>query len=133
MAIKPSHCHRLKIERRPISEEEFWDGSGELLPLLRLGYSDGPGAVLTSEPCALRCCTVAEQEDHTYSAFAVLENADGKPEFFELEPPLTVHEFKSWADRAMPGVGVCSWGWGADLLDDHGNLRSDLDFPIRRE
>ena len=32
----------------------------------------------------------------------------------------------------MPGIGICDWLWGAKLLDENGDLRSDLEFPIRR-
>jgi hypothetical protein len=118
------------IQLESLSKEEFFDLAHQLPPLLRLGYEDGPGAVLCSEPYELRRCAVTGHEDNTYGVCVVLKAA-GESQYFTFVQPVTTHEFKAWADRTIPGVGVCGWGWGAELLDDRGDLRSDLRFPIR--
>ena len=89
-----------------ISEEEFWDNVNVLPPLLRLGYSDGPGAFISSEPWELRRCTVTGKTDYTYSVSVVLD-VEGKSQFFKHNKPMTINEFMALCDRIMPGVGVC--------------------------
>jgi hypothetical protein len=69
--------------------------------------------------------------DYTYTVSVVLKNADGKS-FFEHDEPMTVNEFKALCDRVMPGVGVCDMRWGAELPDADGNLRPDIEYPVRR-
>jgi hypothetical protein len=70
--------------------------------------------------------------DYTYSVSVVLKNADdGQSRFFEHNGPLTINEFKALCDRIMPGTGVCGMGWGEELLDERGNLRSDIEYPVR--
>jgi hypothetical protein len=44
---------------------------------------------------------------------------------------MTINEFKAFCDRVMPGIGVCAMGWGAELLDERGNLRPDIKYPVR--
>jgi len=114
-----------------ISENEFWENMC-LPPLLRLGNPDGPGAFINSEPWNLRRCAVTGKMDYTYSVGVVLKSADGNSQFYEHDEPMTLNEFKAFCDRVMPGVGVCSWGWGAELLDERGNLRPDIEYPVRR-
>jgi hypothetical protein len=116
-----------------ISKKKFWHNVNVLPPLLRLGYLDGPGAFLCSEPDELRRCAVTGKMDNTFRATVVLENADGQSQFFQHDKPLTLNEFKAFCDDIMPGVSVCSWGWGKNLLDEHGNVRSDIEYPVRRE
>ena len=115
-----------------ISREEFWESVNSVPPLLRLGYSDGPGAFINSEPWNERRCAVTGKMDYTYTVNVVLKNADGKSQFFQREEPMTVNEFKVFCDGLIPGVGVCAMRWGAELLDEHGNLRSDIKYPVRR-
>jgi hypothetical protein len=115
-----------------ISEEEFWDNVNSTPPILRLGGRDGPGAFINSEPWDLRRCAVTGKLDYTYVVNVVLKNADGKPQFFQHDEPHTLNDFKALCDHIMPGVGVCGMGWGAELLDEHGNLRPDIKYPVRR-
>jgi hypothetical protein len=115
-----------------ISKEQFLDDANALPPLLRLGYSDGPGASLGSEPWELRRCKVTGKMDNTYLVHMALKNAEGKPLFFQLDESLTVNEFKVLCNRLIPGVGVCDMRWGAELLDEHGNVRADLKYPVSR-
>jgi hypothetical protein len=114
-----------------ISLDEFWNGVNELPPLLRLGYSDGPGAFICSEPWTLRQCAVTGQQDYTYCVYVALKTGDGVPTYFRHRDRLTIHEFKALASRIMPGVGICGMLWGSWLLDEPGDLRSDLKFPVR--
>jgi hypothetical protein len=114
-----------------ILKAEFWEGVSELPPLLRMGYSGGPGAFILSEPWDTRRCAVTGKDDYTYGVYVVLKGADGASQFFRHREPLTLFEFKALCDRIMPGVGVCGFRWGAELLDEQGNLRGDLEFPIR--
>jgi hypothetical protein len=100
-----------------ISHDEFWDNVGRLTPLLRLGDPDGPGAFINSEPWDLRRCAVTDRMDNTYRVSVVLKGADGEPQFFQHDEPLTLNEFKALCDRIMPGVGVCGMRWGANLCD----------------
>jgi hypothetical protein len=116
-----------------ISEGEFWDNVNVVPRLLRLGVSGGPGAFMSSEPWDLRCCAVTGKMDNTYIVSVVLKNAEGQSQFFEHDERLTINEFKAFCDRVMPGVGVCEMGWGAEFLDEHGNLRPDIEYPVRRE
>jgi hypothetical protein len=115
-----------------ISKEKFWDNVNAVLPLLRLGYSDGPGAFINSKRCDLRRCTVVGKMDYTYRVSLVLKNTEGKSQFFEHDEPMTINEFKAFCDRILPGVGVCEMRWGAELLDANGNLRSNLEYPVLR-
>jgi hypothetical protein len=62
----------------------------------------------------------------TYLAFFVLKSSCGASRFFQHRDTLTLHEFKALCDRLMPGIGVCAWKWGAELLDARGNLRNDV-------
>src|SRR5262249_19322130 len=126
-AAAQSVRHAAMAELETITREEFQDHGFALPPLLRLGYSDGPGAILTSEPWHLRRCEITGKQDYSYMVYIVLNRSS----FFRSGSPMTPHEFKALCDRIMPGVGICDWQWGADLLDEHGNLRSDLKFPIR--
>jgi hypothetical protein len=137
-----------------ITEEEFWDNVNALPPLLRFGYSNGPGAFLCSEPSNERRCAITGKHDYTYTVCVVLPRKDplapqmfgpdddgyerdySEPnpnsQFFEHDEPLTLNEFKALCDRIMPGTGVCSMGWGEELLDANGNLRADIEYPVRR-
>jgi hypothetical protein len=124
--------NRMNDDLQPISNEEFWDAVSELPPLLRLGYSNGPGAFIASEPWSQRRCTVTGKDDNTYSVYVVLKGAGGHAECFEHAIQLTVHEFKALCERIMPGIGLCAWRWGAELLDHNGGLRTDLEFPVQR-
>jgi hypothetical protein len=114
-----------------ISEDEFWDNVNCLPPLLRLGFSDGPGAFMCSEPYGERRCAVTGKMNYSYSVSVVLKN-DGKSQFFEHNEHMTINEFKAFCDRVMPGVGVCGMGWGEKLLDADGNLRGNLEYLVRR-
>jgi hypothetical protein len=106
-----------------ISNQEFWDNVNCLPPLLRLGYSDGAGAFISSEPCELRRCAVTGKDDYSYDVSVVLKNAEsGEPQFFGHNEPLTVNEFMALGKRIMPGVGICQWPAGETLLDEQGNL-----------
>ena len=99
--------------------------------MLRLGYSDGPGAFISSEPWELRRCTVTGKTDYTYSVSVVLD-VEGKSQFFKHNKPMTINEFMALCDRIMPGIGVCGMGWGEKLLDANGRLRPDIKYPVRR-
>lgn len=114
----------------PISQEEFWDNVSALPPLLRLGFSDGPGAFMCSEPWELRRCAITGKMDNSYRVSVVLD-IDGEQKFFVHDGPLTINEFKALCDQIMPGVGVCDMRWGAKLLDEHGNVRADIKYPVR--
>jgi hypothetical protein len=116
---------------RAISKRRFWQAVNVLPPLLRLGHPDGPGGFILSEPWNLRRCTVTGKMDNTYSVYLVNKRADGTSRYLEHREPLTLHEFKALCDSLMPSVGVCHFGWGAELLDADGNIRTDLQFPIR--
>jgi hypothetical protein len=109
-----------------ISKGKFWDGVNVVPPLLRLGYADGPGAFICSEPCSERQCTVTGKQDYAYSVYAVLDGVH-----YRHRDAMTVHEFKALTNRIMPGISICGFKWGSWLLDEHGDLRSDLKFPIR--
>lgn len=114
-----------------ISYDEFWDHINELQPLLRLGYREGPGAFINSEPWNLRRCEVTGKMDYTYSVYVVLKNADSEVQYFEHDEPMTLNEFKAFCDRVMPGIGICGMLWGNWLLDEYGNVRDDLEYPVR--
>jgi hypothetical protein len=55
-----------------ISKDEFWENVNCVPPLLRLGYSNGPGAFINSEPWSLRRCAVTGKTDYTYTVSVVL-------------------------------------------------------------
>ena len=116
-----------------ISKDEFWHNVNVLPPLLRLGYSNGPGAFMCSEPDEKRTCTVTGKQDYTYTVSVVLRDTDdNEPRFFEHDEHLTINEFMALCEHIMPGVGVCDEDWGKKLLDANGRLRSDLEYPVRR-
>jgi hypothetical protein len=123
---------QMKARRfKPISRKRFWDAVGEVPPLLRLGDPEGPGAFVCSEPDELRQCAITGKPDNTYLVYTVRKDRNGITRHFEHREPLTVHEFKVLCDRIMPGLGICAMKWGGWLLDERGNLRTDLKFPIR--
>jgi hypothetical protein len=116
---------------KEISHDAFWEAVADP-PLLRLGFSNGPGAFICNEPWELRQCSVTGKADNTYLVFAVRQDQNAVSKFFQHRKTLTLHEFKTLVDRIMPGVGICSMNLGAQLLDQTGTLRADLKFPIRR-
>jgi hypothetical protein len=132
---------RLRGHWEVITRKEFWDDVNELEPLLRLGFSNGPGAFMHSEPWSERTCGVTGKQDYTYHVNAVMRAArEDDPDddyrwsrFYRRKEPMTVHEFVRACELIMPGVGICSMEWGNWLLDDQGKLRGDLKFPIYYE
>jgi hypothetical protein len=80
-----------------------------------MGYSDGPGASLDSEPCNERVCAVTGQRDKTYDAYFVVKDETGKSRYYRRRNPITLAEFKALCETVIPGTGPCSWGYGKDL------------------
>ncbi len=113
-----------------ITRDEFWHNVNVVPPLLRLGYSDGPGAFMCSEPSDERLCAVTGKLDYDYSVTVILEVGDTL-RYYEHVSPLTLNEFMALCERIMPGVGVCDMGWGRELLDSNGNVRADIVYPVR--
>ena len=58
-------------ELKKYTKHDFFEIGNALPPLMRLGYSDGPGAFITSEPYQLRQCVVTKKTDYGYDAFFV--------------------------------------------------------------
>jgi hypothetical protein len=115
-----------------ISKKQFWTNVNVLPPLIRLGFSDGPGAFMCSEPCDLRQCAIKGVMDYAYTVSVVLKGPRGGSHFFQYDEPMTLNEFMAMCRNAMPDVGICSGRYGEKLLDEDGNVRSDLDYPVRR-
>jgi hypothetical protein len=129
--------------------DEFQEGAHCLPPLIRLGCSNGPGAILCSEPSGERICAVTGKLDYSYTAWFVVEDPsvdnfgmftdEGREigednrhsRYYVHNEDLTLHEFKALCDQIMPGVGVCGMGWGSEYVNADGSLRADLKFPIR--
>jgi hypothetical protein len=105
-----------------ITKQSFEDLVGSDQPLLRLGHADGPGAFINGEPGPLRRCKVTRKLDYARTVGLVFKDAAGRSRYFGCVQALTFNEFKR--------VGVCAYRWGEELLDAHGNLRSDIEYPV---